>query len=459
MSALLKPTQLELFDAAAEADFYHYVHLPGFFSVLQFSGGRKRQRSYPLSEMHQVIHLLDKNTDTWISQAEFTRPNRRVVNLWRLGLLFIDLDTYNIPGLRDKSPDKQVSELLFFCGLEGIPKPSLINFSGRGLQAKWFLDKPLPRAALPRWNRVQLELVNKLADFGADAQAKDASRVLRLVETVNTKNNEMCAVVHVTEQSGLPIQYCFEYLCEMLLPFTRDDLAILKAERHEEYLKRKAHREKFTILSGGAEPNHLHGFSGRQLAWHRLEDLRTIAKLRGGVKPGQRMLHLFWQINFLILSGATNSNQMYHEAKALARQLDSNWEYDSSALSSLYERAVKFGNGEEVEFDGQKYPALYTPKNDTLINLFEITDDEQRKLKTIITPAMARERDAERKKVYRMEKGGVSEAEYNAKRAAEMNERKEKAMALREKGLSYRAIAHELKVSVASVHKYLKENS
>ncbi len=37
------------------------------------------------------------------------------------------------------------------------------------------------------------------------------------------------------------------------------------------------------------------------------------------------MRHLFWRLNFLLLSGATNSAQMYHEAAALSSELDTRW--------------------------------------------------------------------------------------------------------------------------------------
>lgn len=413
MSALLKSQQLNLFDAKIEAELYHDTKRPGFFSILQ-STDRKRQRSYKLAEMPKVIQLLDKKVDTWISQAEFTRPNRRVVNLWRVGLLFVDIDTYNIPELSGKDVDLLITAVLDVCDILGIPRPSLINSSGQGLQAKWFLDQPLPRAALPRWNRAQFELVNKLTELGADPKAKDASRILRLVETTNTKNGAVCYVAYVNEENGEPKQYSFDYLCECLLPFSREQLAQMKSERHQEYLKRKSERERFKIIAGGAKPGHLRGFSGRTLAWHRLEDLRTLAQLRGGVAEGSRMLHLFWQFNFLLLSGATNSNQMYYEAAALAHNFDPTWKYDKGALSSLYQRAVRFEKGEKTEFDGKQYPVLYTPKNDTLINQFEITDAEQRQLRTIITPALARERDADRDRARRRAAGAIERELYES---------------------------------------------
>src|SRR3546814_10838492 len=48
------------------------------------------------------------------------------------------------------------------------------------------------------------------------------------------------------------------------------------------------------------------------------------------------MQHLFWRLNFLLLSGATNSRDMYYEAKTLARELDPRWQQNSKELMTLY---------------------------------------------------------------------------------------------------------------------------
>ena len=157
----------------------------------------------------------------------------------------------------------------------------------------------------------QKHLVSKLSSLGADPAAKDASRVLRLVNTVNTKSGNICRVVSVLERDGAPIRYNFEYLAEMLLPVARWDIEKQRQTKAE---------QKLQLLPGGRQSN-LRGFSGRQLAWDRLEDLRKLDELRGGLAEGERMRHLFWRINFLLLSGATNSTQMYHEAAALATEI------------------------------------------------------------------------------------------------------------------------------------------
>lgn len=399
--------QFQLFDGLAEAAHYHDQDASGFFSILvRNHNGQTRQSSHRLIQLPRVLDLLDPSRDTWISQAEFTQPNRRVVNLLRLGLLFADLDTYRLPWAAGRTPEQLAASVLYHCADEGIPPPSILIFSGRGLQAKWLLSTALPRAALPRWNACQRHLVERLAALGADPAARDASRVLRLVGAVNTRSGERCRVVHVeADADGQPVRYSFELLAEALLPVARWDLEQQRQERIE--------RRQLRLLPGSKTGN-LRAFSARQLAWDRLEDLRRLAALRGGVDEGQRMLHLHWRLNFLLLSGATNSAQMHHEAAALARELAPGWNYRSAELSTLYTKACAYERGERIEFAGREYPPLYTPRNDTLINLFKITDDEQRELRTIISSAMAAERHREREKARRRAAGAVDRATYES---------------------------------------------
>jgi hypothetical protein len=401
--------QLRLFDPADEAGMYHDATRTGFFSLLVGWGCERQQDSYRLTLMPQVLGMLDHRRDTWLSQAEFIRPNRRVVNLACIGLLFADLDTYRQPWAAGRTPDQLAAAVLYHCAQEGIPAPSLLIYSGRGLQAKWLLDGVLPRQALPRWNACQKFLVDRLAPLGADPGARDASRVLRVVSTVNTKSGEVCRVVHVeTSQDGLPVRYSFEYLAEVLLPAARWTIEQQRKDRLD-----RQERRQLRLITGG-KTDHLRGFSGRQLAWDRLEDLRRLAELRGGVREGERMLHLFWRLNFLLLSGATHSGQMYHEAAALARELDPAWSYRSQELMTLYAKAKAFEAGERIEFGGRQFPPLYTPKNDTLISLFQITEDEQRQLRTLISRNIAMERDRERHTARRRAAGAVDRATYEA---------------------------------------------
>ncbi|WP_228723070.1 helix-turn-helix domain-containing protein [Limnobaculum xujianqingii] len=426
---------------------YHDSNRIGFFSLLVDVRGEKRQSSHPLADMPTILNLVDKTRDTWMSQAEFIRPNRRVVNLSRLGLLFADLDTYRIPALAGRDPEKLAASVLYFCAEEGVPAPSMLIYSGRGIQAKWLLEGTIPRQALPRWNACQRYLVDRLAHIGADLMAKDASRVLRTVETVNSKSGEVCRVVHVTNGiDGQPIRYNFEYMAEALLPAARWTIE----QQRQEQSQQRATKKPFVLVPGGKADN-LRGFSGRKLAWDRLEDLRKLAELRGGVVEGQRMQHLFWRLNFLLLSGATNSKQMYHEAAALARELDPQWSSRSKELMTLFSKAKAYEAGEKVSFGGKEYAPLYTPKNDTLINLFRITPEEQQRLKTIVSQAEAAERHRKREEGRRRAAGAVDRETY----LETANGKLAKAQALRAEGLSVRAIAKRMGVSVMAVSRYI----
>ncbi|WP_354020361.1 hypothetical protein [Endozoicomonas lisbonensis] len=209
-------------DSTAEAGSYLDQGRYGYFSLLIQQLNRKQQVSYRLTDLHQVLPLVDPTKDTWISQAEFLLPNRRVVNLARIGLLFVDVDTYRMPWAKGRTPDQQVDSFLYFCEQAGVPQPSLVIWSGRGLHAKWLLDGTLPRQALPRWNACQRFLVDLLHETGADPRAKDASRVLRLVDTVNSRSQQVARVLHITSGTDdKPKRYDFEWLCEMLLPMAR----------------------------------------------------------------------------------------------------------------------------------------------------------------------------------------------------------------------------------------------
>ncbi|PLJ29905.1 replication protein, partial [Klebsiella quasipneumoniae] len=75
--------QLALFDPDEEARSYHDAARWGYFSLLTGQGSQRKQDSYKLAVMPTVLAMVDPTRDTWLSQAEFTVPNRRVVNLLR----------------------------------------------------------------------------------------------------------------------------------------------------------------------------------------------------------------------------------------------------------------------------------------------------------------------------------------------------------------------------------------
>ncbi len=415
-----QPTHLQVVDLEQlEPAQYLRSTEKAYFSLLMQADGTtgKRQRSYPVSDMACVLSSCDPSIDTWISQAEFWAPTRRLLHFMRVGLLFVDLDTYKLPEFAGLSAEAQHEKLLKLCEAQGLPPPSLVIFSGRGLQAKWLLDSPLPARALPRWSLVQHEIGRRLAALGADVNALDASRVLRLVHTVNSKSGEVVRVVHNTST-----RYDFDKLADALLPFTREQLKQIREERAArtaDQRGRLATRTKghLTAIDTAALGN-LRPFIGAQLAWDRLHDLRKLAELRGwtrGAPDGSRDLAVFIGASFLA-QAVPNVPRFYDELRVLGREFAPHWsasEVNASA-SAVIDRMKRTANGEKIEYAGVQVDPRYKWRNDTLIQRLSITPEEERQLATIISTGEARRRDAERKRQVRQEAGAMPRAAYES---------------------------------------------
>ncbi len=343
---------------------------PGFFTVASKPRGRWSETGYPLSLLPAVVAVVDPDIDTYISQATFNQKNRRAVNLDHVGLLFSDLDTYHVSGLRNKTPEAQAVELAAFCRTEGIPVPSLVLFSGRGLQPKWLLTDALDAISLYEWNAAQLALCKLLEPFAADRNARDVSRVLRLEQTVNTKSGEVARVVYTSSGSeDCLARYDFTEIAENLT---------VRFPEPKPQPKPQQQQIRPVLLA--------RDFTFQRLNWYRLYDLRTLWELRGGVPEGYRETTLFWEINFLLRAQPGKVADLWAEAEAIAAQIDkaAGW-YQNSDLSTIYRKAKDLRDGKTVEHNGRQYPPLYTPRNQTLLEIFKITPDEERKLRTIIS--------------------------------------------------------------------------
>lgn len=430
----MQNNQLELFN---EQDFYHSVSNGGFFSLCHKSqSGVLLQRSYRLELMPDVIRAVDSRRDTYLSQAEFLRPNRRVVNLKQLSLAFLDLDVYR-SEYQYHTPDQVCGLLLEFCDSNQIPIPSVLMSSGRGLYAKWFLSTPIPPQALPRWSSLQKHLAATLAPFGADKGALDASRILRLQGTVNTKNDEICRVLWPLHAE--PKKYDFEQLCREVLPIPRDQI-------------RESKKTQLYKISGGSQKG-LSKFSPLRLWWDRLGDVRTLAQMRGGVKEGQRDLFLF--LSSTALSWVVPPSQLNREVEVLAREFCPGMSRTEAwaATGSVRKRAEAAAKGEKIEFNGQLVDSRYRISNEWIINALKITQDEISHLKTIIGKDEAKKRHRERNMAKRRESGSVDRKSYESM----AQERRLRVENLLNRGMQRKQIACELNISLDAAKSLIRQ--
>lgn len=454
--------------AREEALAYHDTQRAGFFSLLvQGADGKRRQKSHKLEYLPEVIKRIDPARDTWISQGEFFRPNRQVVNLWRMPLAYIDLDTYNVTELAGRSAEFQLARLLEHCNVAGLPQPSLVVFSGRGLQAKWLFEKPVPRKALPRWQALQKELCRRLSPLGADPKALDASRVLRLVETVNTKSDNLARLVYQdttptmggVRMAGGLVGYDFDVLMDTVMPLTRTALESLNEERQPqrelwafEKAAREARKAQLLVVAGGKTCGTKVNSNRRvlvpsELAWARLADIRKLAVLRGwaeGAPAKERDLPLFLSACFL--AQAMVVPHLRAEIAELATEFAPTWTAAQieSCTSSVLARAEAAARGEVVQFNGFPVDPRYRWRNGTLIDRLGITPGEERQMSTIIGGDEARRRDTERKRITR-EQARANGLAISRTDWREGHEQKRASVRiLRAQGHSWQAIATQL---------------
>jgi hypothetical protein len=446
----------------AESFACHSIDKFGFFTIATKDKKRARpweERSRRLEQMPAILGPVAGDPDTYISQASFASPNRRIVNLARVGLLWVDLDTYDIEALKNVPVSHLVQRLLWACEERNIPPPSVIIDSGMGMYAKWYLDAPLPARALPRWQLIQNTFCARLADFGADKKARDASRVLRIIGTIHADTKRPVEVLweNTLQAHGAALvngiaAYNFDMLADEILPLTREKLNELRAQRDKENLAREtrltATGHSLTLVKG-TNTSGLRPFIPSQLAWDRFNDIAKLATLRGwdqGAPAGQRDMPVF--LSAALMAQALVVPQLNAEIAAIAQKFAPSWSSAeiNSCVTSVLSRARAAAAGEKIEYQGRQVDPRYLFRNTTLLALLDITPAEETQLSTIISKEEARRRDAARARARRQAEGATSRERYEADAAI----RGEKAVALRGVGKSWGEVGEMLGVTATA---------
>lgn len=373
----------------------------------------------PLTSMPEVIRQIAGSADTYISQSAFLTGKRRTLSTFKhVNSCWVDLDYYNDLISPEEWSSIKLQRIVEHGKELGIPAPSMIVDSGQGAYVRWIFDAPVYQ--LPIWNRIQQTLTALYTALAADHKSKDASRVLRPIGTINTKNNTDVNVIQLTG-----IEYNFNEFVKQIESLKVDLIDPLIQSKvksnkvHKSLVKLAQHIENaprgdmvgLEVFSKLREPLMLN-WCDQSLHWARFTDLRDIVIKRGGFKEGERDLMLFWMCNSLAQAGIVTPANWDTEVDSLLRCFPVGADFDpikSGYLTSLKRRMLEehaiygkirnslksdVGASESnnvVQKTREKLrqvvatgKGLYRPSNTHLIQAFGITNDEQESLKTLI---------------------------------------------------------------------------
>ena len=351
--------------------------------------------------------------NVYISINTFYSTFRRLEYIKELKAQFIDLDIYKTGFTKEQI----IMHLEADYFNKSIPRPNLIIDSGRGLYLIWLLNS-VPSKALPLWKAVEEYLYSVLKPFGADRQALDPTRVLRVPGSINSKSK---TTVNVIEQ--------YDYIY---------DLREIQNEYLPELEERKAKKK-------GRPSKKVFIHRERSLYYARIQDIIKLCELREYDLRGHRELILFLYRYYLCYF-------LEDTQKALEDVLELNREFIYSLSETEVIRATR--SAEKVYLSKDKD---YKYKNETLIELLLITELEETYMTTIISNKESKRRRSIRDEKRYKEKlkldGKVSEKEKLSQRRAKIKD-------LLAEGLKRKDICLQLDISIKTYKRdisFLKE--
>ena len=356
------------------------------------------QWHYKYSELKD-LDMSDENI--YITLNTFYKPCRRIENIKELNALFIDLDYYKT----GKTRSQVLMDLEKNYFNQSIPIPNYVIDSGRGMYLIWLINA-VPSKALPLWKAIQDYLYKQLKELGADRQALDATRILRVPGSKNSKSNTVVSVID---------EYNYVY---DLREIQKGFLPELKL-----YEKKRGRPKKVNYI-----------FRERSLYYARIQDIIKLCELREYDLAPYYMRELILFLYRYYLCSFLNDVE-----KALEDVLELNSMFRQPLRKSEVVKATN--SAEKCYLDNDK---LYKYKNDTLIELLEINKEEQTYMTIIISKEEYKRRENIRgKKNYQEQlkaKGKLTEKE-------KISQRREKIKDLLAKGLTQKEIYTLMKIS------------
>ena len=403
----------------------------GYIQILKLTKDQKAKiENLRYEDLYEIENKYEGQEDIFITPNTMYLPKRQVKNIRQLRALFQDIDCEKI-GLQ-KAETVYLIWILHYDNK--IPKPSLVVDSGRGLHVYWIIENA-PYGALQTWQELQDYLYYQLKHLGADRNAIDGARVLRLPNTINKRSKTPCTVLH------------------------SENIVYSMYDLREKYLNYKSKSKQLKIQQTKKTDRkvmHNRFFNSYSLHMTRAEDLEILCRLRNYDVKGYRNMiihcYAYWKgiyirEEFDLENEVIDLNNSFKEplkeseirtiVRSVGKAIDKFIEYEQGLRNGEDKRVTK----------GMRDKGGYWYKNETLIERLEITEKEQKYLKTIIGTSEKYKRNNERR-TPRNENGLT-------KKQQELKELKEKASELKKQGFNNTQISKQLNVDRKKISRLL----
>lgn len=406
----------------------------GYIQVMKLDKKEIKIYNTQNKELRDVIEVVENEADVFVTPNTMYRKQRRVSNIRQFRALFQDLDIHKLGFNKE-----EVVWSIYIMAYENkIPMPTMIVDSGRGLHIYWKI-KNAPYGALNTWQELQDYLYYQLRSLEADRKALDGARVLRLPNTLNSRENALCKVLVLNDD----IEYSMYDLRETYLNYS--------ISKQLQFQESKTVKKKTKVINNKF-------FNSYSLHMARVEDIETLCKLRNyNVKGYRNMIihcYAYWKGIYI-----RDIEELENEVIELNNSfLDPMKETEIRAVLRCVPKAIEkfinyeqgIRNGEDKRVSkGMRDKEGYWYKNETLIERLNITTEEQRHLKTIIGTQEKYRRNNERRTP--RNENGLTKREQD---------KQDKIQAVKKmvlQGLINKDISEQLNISVRQVQRIKKE--
>ncbi|MEE1132058.1 MAG: hypothetical protein UHX00_10615 [Caryophanon sp.] len=298
--------------------------------------------------------MQQDDIDCYYTPNTVYKPHRLAENARHINAFYVDVDFYK----NALSFEETLDAIDFLVRTERLLEPTFIVHSGQGMYLFWQIES-VPakyKQVLKLFSHIQNFLIDTLKDLGADPQAKDVVRVLRVPTSTNTKTGKAVRILNYSKKF---------YTMRCLQQFMNEALMIdLEAVQKPSPKQKKGRKVKYL-------------YNYFTLAVARASDLKTLCKLRNYEIKGYRnaFIHVYAYQMFLV-------HNHYHVVRHFTMDFN---EALQTPLSKPEIEAIVKSTFKAYEGHRENISKGYNYKNETLIDLLAITEEEQQQLQTIIS--------------------------------------------------------------------------